>query len=319
MNNKAVALTLIERCTRLMRWRRIIVVGSVAAMYTDQVRDLLGYGATEVLVIAQGLGTGELPGEDGARTVVVPAPSVTSITEEVKTWIEFAEHPPPEAVAAVEAFDPEGTALCLLDPFATAATYCGRAALGGRTPAVAALEDKTVADGIWDASGVRRAPSMVVPVDAGMAAAAHAGLDRGAGTVWSGDAAEGMNGGGDRVRWVRTDTDAAEAIELFTHSTRHVRVMPFLEGVPCSIHGFVLTDGVAAFRPVEQLVLRTPGGSRFTYAGVSTWWDPTQADRAEMRTAATGVGEFLGDRYGLRGGFAVDGVLTADGFLPTES
>ena len=118
---------------------------------------------------------------------------------------------------------------------------------------------------------------------------------------------------------MRTDTDAAEAIELFTHSTRHVRVMPFLEGVPCSIHGFVLTDGVAAFRPVEQLVLRTPGGSRFTYAGVSTWWDPTQADRAEMRTAATGVGEFLGDRYGLRGGFAVDGVLTADGFLPTES
>ncbi|MGI8822367.1 MAG: hypothetical protein ACR2JP_03570 [Acidimicrobiia bacterium] len=120
--------------------------GVVAAMYTEQVRDLLGYGATEVLVVAQGLGTGELPGEDEARTVVVPAPSVTSITEEVKTWIEFAEHPPPEAVAA---FDPEGTALCLLDPFATAATYCGRAALGGRTPAVAALEDRTVADGIW--------------------------------------------------------------------------------------------------------------------------------------------------------------------------
>ena len=32
--------------------------------------------------------------------------------------------------------------------------------------------------------------------------------------------------------------------------------MPFLDGVPCSIHGLVLPDGTAAFRPVEISILR---------------------------------------------------------------
>ena len=138
------------------------------------------------------------------------------------------------------------------------------------------------------------------------------------GTVWSGDASAGMNGGADRVRLVRTEEEAAAAVELFTGSTRHVRVMPFLAGVPCSIHGFNLPDGTAAFRPVEQVVLRATGSSRFLFAGLSSWWDPSPADRDEMRTAAANVGVLLGEQFGLRGGFSIDGVLGADGFLPTE-
>jgi hypothetical protein len=94
--------------------------------------------------------------------------------------------------------------------------------------------------------------------------------------------------------------------------------MPFLEGVPCSIHGFVLPDGVAVLRPVEQVVLRRPATGRFMLAGLSTWWDPSPQDREEMRQAAAGVGTLLGERYGMRGGFSVDGILTSDGFLPTE-
>jgi hypothetical protein len=127
-----------------------------------------------------------------------------------------------------------------------------------------------------------------------------------------------MNGGADRVRWVRTEADLSAAVALFRASNRQVRVMPFLEGVPCSIHGFVLPDGVAVLRPVEQVVLRRTGSGRFTYAGLSSCWDPPAADREEMRRAAAAVGELLADRFGLRGAFAVDGVLTADGFLPTE-
>jgi hypothetical protein len=53
-------------------------------------------------------------------------------------------------------------------------------------------------------------------------------------------------------------------------------------------------------------------------AGLSTWWDPSPQDREEMRQAAAGVGTLLGERYGMRGGFSVDGILTSDGFLPTE-
>ena len=32
-----------------------------------------------------------------------------------------------------------------------------------------------------------------------------------------------------------------------------VRVMPFLDGVPCSIHGLVLPDGTAAVPPGRDL------------------------------------------------------------------
>ncbi|MDQ3782349.1 MAG: hypothetical protein M3349_05350 [Actinomycetota bacterium] len=314
----AAAETLIARCAAVVGGRKIVVVGGVLAGWTQFIRQIRGYGATQVLVVAQGTGTGELPTAEEATTVVIPPPPTETVTEEIRTWIEFSANPPPAAMEAVEAFDPGGEAVCLLDPFATVTTYCGREALGGRTDEMEQLEDKTLADGIWDAAGLRRAPSVVVPVDRDLLGAAHAGLDRGYGTVWSGDAAEGMNGGADRVRWVRSEADVAAALVLFSPSTRHVRVMPFLEGVPCSIHGFVLPDGVAAFRPLEQIVVRHPDTGRFTPAGLSTCWDPPETDREEMRTAARSVGELIGDRFGHRGGFAVDGVLTGQGFLPTE-
>ncbi len=309
---------LTERCAALVRGRRVVVVRGVAASATELVRQLVGFGATDVLIVAQGVGTGELPGGDETSIVVVPGRAPATVTEEVRFSIEFSDHPPAEAVAAVEAFDPDGSALCLLNPVATTDRYLDRETLGGRRPEIAALEDKTIADGLWDAAGVRRAPSVVVPVDRALLAVAHAAIDRGNGTVWSGDAAEGMNGGADRVRLVRAEADFATTIELFQPSTRHVRVMPFLEGVPCSIHGVVLPDGVAVLRPAEQIVLRRPGTGRFLFAGLSTWWDPSPQDREEMRAAAGRVGELLSDRYGMRGGFAVDGVLTSEGFLPTE-
>jgi hypothetical protein len=313
-----IAAVLVERCAALVRGRRVILVGGGAAAFTDQIRQLVRFGATDVLLVAQGIGTGDLPSDDEAHIVVVPGPPPATLTDEVRSSIDFSDQPPAEAVEAVEAFDPVGRALCLVSAVATVERYVGRETLGGRRSEIAALEDKTIADGLWDAAGVRRAPSEVVPVDPSLLGAAHASIDEGEGTVWSGDAAEGMNGGADRVRLVRTEADFESALEVFLPSTRHVRVMPFLEGVPCSIHGVVLPDGVAVVRPVEQIVLRRPATGRFLYAGLSTWWDPSPQDREEMRAAAALVGGLLGDRYGMRGGFAVDGILTSDGFLPTE-
>ena len=94
--------------------------------------------------------------------------------------------------------------------------------------------------------------------------------------------------------------------------------MPFLDGVPCSIHGLVLPDGTAVFRPVEIAILRDAAGRQFVYGGLSTYWDPPPADREEMRDVARRVGEHLRAAYGYRGAFGIDGVLTADGFRPTE-
>ena len=223
-----------------------------------------------------------------------------------------------EAREAVEAFDPDGAALCLLSPFALVDLYLGRESLGGRPQSFWALEDKSLNDALWDAAGVERSPARVVdadPVD--VRAAAH-DIDAGAGTVWSADASQGMNGGGDRVRWVVTDDDARTALTALLPVSARIRVQPFLEGVPCSIHGFVLPDGVAVFRPVELVVLRSISPRRFIYAGISTCWDPSSPDRDEMREVARRVGQHLQTEYAYRGGFSVDGVLTSDGFRPTE-
>ena len=313
-----LARALIDRCTALVRGRKVVLVGGVLAGATLRVRRLRGWGASDVLVLAQGIGTGELPGPDEAQVAVIESGTALSLTEEVRSWIQFATDPPAAARHALEDFDADRTALCLLSAFAQVDRYGDRESLGGRTPAIAALEDKSLNDALWDTAGVPRAPARVVPADRQRILDAAGDLDRGDGTVWSADASDGMNGGGDRVRWVRTPSDAEDALNLLLPRTRQVRLMPFLEGVPCSIHGFVLPDGVAVFRPVEQVILASAVDSRFVYAGISTWWDPSDDDREQMREVARRVGQHLHRSGDFRGGYSVDGILTIDGFRPTE-
>ncbi len=136
--------------------------------------------------------------------------------------------------------------------------------------------------------------------------------------LWAGDAREGFNGGATYLRWVRTPDDEAEAGAFLAAHCDRARVMPFLEGIPCSIHGIVFPDGVTVLRPVEMVTLRPPGSSRLRYCGAATFWDPPDADREAMRALARRVGAGLRARVGYRGGFTIDGVLAEEGFLPTE-
>ena len=138
------------------------------------------------------------------------------------------------------------------------------------------------------------------------------------GAVWAGDTRDGFNGCGDLVRWVVDEADAEAAREFFASRCDRVRVQPFLDGVPCSIHGMVLPDGTAAFRPVEIAMLRDRAARSFVYGGLSSFWDPPAADRAEMRSVAQRVGGHLAAAHSYRGAFGIDGVLTAEGFRPTE-
>ena len=57
---------------------------------------------------------------------------------------------------------------------------------------------------------------------------------------------------------------------------------------------------------------------RFLFGGLGTTWDPPRADREQMRDLVRRTGEHLRGRVGYRGGFGIDGVLTAEGFRPTE-
>ena len=220
---------------------------------------------------------------------------------------------------ALDRFDPQGDALVLAAPFQAVTSLGGRAVVGGRRPEWVALEDKTTNDALFDRAGVDRAPCEVVAAgDRSALAAAAARLDRGQGTVWAGDASGGFNGGGTFVRWVTDDAQADRAQRWFAGRCRSVRVAPFLEGTPCNIHGFATDDGLAVFRPVEAITLRSADPPTLHYGGAATFFDPPEADRARMRIVARRVGSLLRDEVGFLGCYTIDGVLTDDGFMPTE-
>ena len=250
------------------------------------------------------------------EVVEVTPPETTSVTAELRALDPLVRDLPADVVARIEAFDPDRRGIWSTQPFiSTDEPILGRPVTGGRPASFAALEDKIWVEELWATVGIPRATSHVVPPTRAALDEASAAL--GGDVVWSGDTREGFNGGGDYVRWVTTAEERAAALPFFAGHCDRVRVLPFLDGVPCSIHGMVLPEGTAVFRPVEIAILRGPDRT-FTYGGLSTFWDPPVADREEMRDVARRVGEHLRTTRGYAGMFGIDGVLTADGFRPTE-
>src|SRR6266536_3558928 len=239
-----------------------------------------------------------------ANDLQLTAPDIVS---ETRTIMSLLANLPAEALAALDRYDPDHEALVLSPPANELRSMAGRRVYAPRRPSWRRLEDKTLIDELWDAHGIRRPPSEVVPATGEAMLAAARRMDRGLGTVWSGDTREGVNGGAVYVRWVRDEWDAAEAVAFFTIHCDRARVVPFIEGVPCSIHGLVLADGVAVLRPVEMITLRPSGSNRLVFAGAATFWDPPEGDREAMRRVAGVVGVALRDQVGYLGAFTVDG------------
>ena len=290
------------------RGRRVLLVAGPVQGKRGMVAALRELGAADCLVIGSA-GSGPCP---EAECLVVDVPAADPM-DDFRQWERIAAAPPPDVAEAVERFAPD---LTLANGFEASTTFAGRPVFGARPPEWTGLEDKVTVDALWDEAGIDRAPTEVMAVDRARAWQAHRRLDRGEGTVWSGDARDGWHGGGELVRRVRSAEEADRAHARFTPHCDRLRVMPFLEGLPCSIHGLVTDADVAAFRPVELVVLRTPGG--FRYCATATTWDPTPVDREAMRQVARRVGALLRRRWGFRGLFTVDGVMTTEGFRPTE-
>ncbi|MDQ3627526.1 MAG: hypothetical protein M3419_01660 [Actinomycetota bacterium] len=307
------------RLAEPLRGRKVIVAFRVLATMPPAVTLLAAHGAAKPLLIAHGVGTGPVPGPDEAHIRMLDVESSGgAMTDDVRRVSRWSVHPPPQVAAWVEEYDPHGEACWLASPFACNEPLLGRPVVGGRAPGWAAVEDKMQGDAWWTAGGVEHLASAVVPATLDAATAAALDVDRGQGCVWSGDARDGINGGAEYVRRVRDEAQARDAAAFFAARCDRVRISPYLEGTACGIHGFVLPDGVAAFRPVEQMTLVDPASGRFVFAGMSTWWDPPPGAREDMRASARRIGEVLRERVGYRGGFSIDGVLTTDGFRPTE-
>jgi hypothetical protein len=301
--------------------RKVICAFEVLAGLTQAVSKLRRWGAQRPLLLADGVGTGPLPTSDEADVELLEPTPFETVTEQVRARARPLARLTPAVVEAVERYDPDRMALWWMSPVTSNEPLLGRSVLGGRPDSAAALENKVLVDDLLDATAAARAPSRTSRVGyQELTAATDDVLARSGATeaVWAGDNRDGVNGGGDYVRWIRTPDHARAAAEFFAAHCDRVRVSPFLPGVPCSIHGIVLPDGVVVLRPVELICLLRPRDGRFTYAGLGTTWDPARADREQMRSLARDLGTHLQRTYGYRGAFGVDGVLTSDGFRVTE-
>lgn len=308
----------VQLLRRHLAGRKVIVVLDVlvaSAAAADRLRDL---GVEDMLLVGGSRGTGEID-VDVERDAVLLGTGGDDLMGAIRAF-EAAIDDPPEALReAIAAFDPGGEALVITTMFSARRDVCGREVFGSRESRWLALEDKTTIDALWDAAAVPRAPSAIVAADLEELLRASEPLDRGLGTVWVADNREGWHGGGAGLRWVRTRGDAERAAADLARIADVVRVMPFLDGRPCSIHGWVLGDEVIASRPCEAVMWRETGVARLWYGGASaTTWRPDAASTEEMRDVVLRVGRHLRDAVGYRGVFTVDGVLTRDGFRPTE-
>jgi hypothetical protein len=314
----------IERWRRLLtgavEGRDVILAGAPLAAYTPRVERLRELGARRFLCVGGGVGTGDVPSGPDVESVVLDF-GTRDVIDEFRAWERAMSTPDPELRDTIDAFDRSGDALVLVTPFQAVDALGGRRVLGGRRQEWVALEDKTRADALFDRAGIAHPPALVVDATRDDLLAASRQLDAGDGTVWAGDASGGFNGGAQYVRRLRhdaTSADVDDALAFLAARCERVRVAPFVEGIPCSIHGFVCADGVAVFRPVELVTLRPAAGNRFQYAGIATFWDPPAGDRDAMRAACRKVGELLRAEVGYRGAYTVDGILSAEGWVATE-
>lgn len=288
------------------------VLAAQAAVATRPMQELLSGWGAETLVVASNEGTGEVPD----TTIVYTRSGGDTAVESIREFFRSVVAPAPEIQREVDRFDPAMEARVLAEPYATASEMVGRRTFGVRRQEWSAWEDKMRVDSLWSDLGIPHAPYRVVPVDDAPRAAVELASDLG--TVWVADNTEGWHGGGEYVRWVPPTGGFEEAVSWYSGRAGLVRVMPFLDGLPCSIHGWVSATGVAVFEPVEILIFRHADGSGLAYSGVATLWTAPDHTRDEMRSISLAVGQALRERDDYRGPYGIDGILTLDGFRPTE-
>lgn len=297
--------------------RKWIIIADAAAG-TGVVADrLLEAGAEGVLVVAGTPGTGPQP--PFYVDVFIAGTTGTTMMEGIRSFARTITDPPSVLCDAIEAFDPEGEAGVLSSYLIPADVVCGRPVYGGTRPEWKALEDKLLIEDVWDRADIAHAEAVIV--ESGRASAIDAAVKQVAsadGAVIVADNTEGWHGGGEYTRYVASGADRGDTLAFFAAHSQRVRVMPYLRGVPCSIHALVSDETILAFRPVEMLVYRRPASDEFVYVGMATVWDPSPKVREEMRMAVRSVGAVIRDNFGYRGAFGIDGVCTEEGFLPTE-
>lgn len=275
------------------------------------------FGASDVFALAAASGVG--PIDESVPLLTLGLTDQSSMMESIRAAEAGLTDVPADIQSAIDEWDPEGAARVLGGILHPKGRVAGRPTFGCRPPEWMVLEDKLQVGDVFVGAGLAPPLSVTVELnDRSALLSAFAEMRTAEGVVAAGDNRSGWHGGASSTRWIPDEAAIGPAADQLAVGHDAVRVMPFLEGVPCSIHGLVLADGTAAFRPMELLVFRDRNAHAFVYGKAASLWDPTPDDRAEMRAIARKVGDHLRDRVDYRGVFTIDGVMTADGFVVTE-
>lgn len=230
---------------------------------------------------------------------------------------QWIAHPPAGIEAWLHGLDPECRCVVFAPPGTGASEFCRRAVVGWRSPETALIEDKTIIDGVWSRTGIPSPAHMIASADDSRLWDHVRRIDGGGGVVVAIDSSQGHIGDAHGLVWIKTQDDLQAACDWFRGRTARVRIAEFVAGVPCSILGMVLEDGVAVFDPIEIVTLRDRQ-RRLIFCGSSTWWRPSEHDCAEMRHHTRAAGEYLASDRAYRGIYSVDGILSPRGFVATE-
>ncbi len=305
------------------RWLTVAEVAQSAVGAATRLVSMTGRDPHDyVLALAGRQGVGTL--DDSIRVFSLDVPEGGNILEGIRLAHAALEELPVHIQAEVDAWDPDHQAR-VIQPFTSSGHHiAGRPVFAGRRPEWEALEDKLAILDVWDAAGVTQAPSRVVELaDGDAVAAAHGELAGPMGTVWAVDNDAGWHGGITGTHWVPTESRVTGLRQDLASRHRRARIMPFLDGVPCSIHGMVVGGEVISFRPGEMLVYREPSVPKLIYGRSANFWEPPDELTAAMTAAAEAVGRDLQQRVDFRGVFTLDGVAGSsiggcEGFVPTE-
>lgn len=307
-----------QHLTQIFSQRQWIISSNVLAACTGIVNGLGQLGATECLCLAGSRGTGALPDEQLAPIQLNLDIQSSSMMEDIRQSMVAMQHLPKDIIEAIDDFDPDGTTPIIGPLYDDGKNIAGRAKFGRRQQTWLDLEDKTTIDALWAHLNIPHAPYKIVDANDPNLDKIAQELDEGHGTVWSADNKEGFHGGAQYTRRIHTDDHLKQARHFFAQHSDRLRIMPYLPGIPCSIHAMVFRDQTITFRPCEMIVFQKQDGTQFHYASTATYWDPPTSERDNMKRIAHNVGEHLRKSINYRGFLTVDGIMTTRGFLPTE-
>ena len=216
--------------------------------------------------------------------------------------------PPAEFAAWLAAHDPNRSWTLVGSPHTQIGEVAGRPVHGWRRPEWGLLEDKIRNEALWRDAGVPSAPHVIcAPDDPSLGAHARA-IDEGHGVVLALDSSRGIHGSATGLRWIRSTAELDAARDWACQSAEEVRLAPFVPGIPFSMLGMVLRDGVSVFNPIEIITLLDEARGQFLYCGTATHWRPDEADVATVRAHTRAVATKLAGA-GYRGIFGMDGIV----------